>query len=198
MTEVVMTQSLAGRTALRSTTPSPSVRDGEARVLEGTLDETVTAIEGCGDRAVAIPADLEDRHQRDSLIDKVADAGDGIDILVNNAGFADYSPIESMSTTTFDRTVEHYLTVGPSTAIMTPGAAALLPEGYETEPVEYLAQTVLEMVTLPAAERTGLLAFSLHFPYASETPVMTLDGRSELPRREPPAWTNPNIKPEVL
>lgn len=86
-------------------------------------------------------------------------------------------------------------TVGPSTAIMTPGAAALLPEGYETEPVEYLAQTVLEMCTAPAAERTGLVTFSLHYPWAAEIPVMTLDGKSELPRREPPAWSNPNIKP---
>ncbi|MGW4119595.1 SDR family NAD(P)-dependent oxidoreductase [Nocardia sp. NPDC004711] len=86
--------------------------------------------------------------------------------------------------------------VGPSTAIMTPGAAALLPAGYETEPVEYLAQTVLEMCALPAAERTGLVAFSLHFPYATKTPVMSLDGGAELPRREPPAWANPNILPE--
>ncbi|MEU1525461.1 SDR family NAD(P)-dependent oxidoreductase [Nocardia rhamnosiphila] len=86
--------------------------------------------------------------------------------------------------------------VGPSTAIMTPGAAALLPDGYDTEPVEYLAQTVLEMTTVPAAERTGLLAFSLHYPYATGTPVMSLDGRTELPRREPPAWSNPHIIPE--
>ncbi len=89
-------------------------------------------------------------------------------------------------------------TVGPSTAIMTPGASALLPEGYDTEPVEYLAQTVLEMCTLPAAERTGLVAFSLHFPYATQTPVMSLDGTTELPRRQPPAWANPNILPEGM
>ncbi|MEU1953562.1 SDR family NAD(P)-dependent oxidoreductase [Nocardia rhamnosiphila] len=88
--------------------------------------------------------------------------------------------------------------VGPSTAIMTPGAAALLPGGYETEPVEYLAQTVLEMSTAPAAERTGLVAFSLHYPYVTNTPVMSLDGRTELPRREPPAWANPNIRPEGI
>ncbi|MGW4068099.1 SDR family NAD(P)-dependent oxidoreductase [Nocardia grenadensis] len=88
--------------------------------------------------------------------------------------------------------------VGPSTAIMTPGAAALLPDGYETEPVEYLAQTVLEMSTAPATERTGLVAFSLHYPYATNTPVMSLDGRTELPRREPPAWANPNIRPEGI
>ncbi|AXK89223.1 SDR family NAD(P)-dependent oxidoreductase [Nocardia farcinica] len=86
--------------------------------------------------------------------------------------------------------------VGPSTAILTPGAATLLPEGYETEPVEYLAQTVLEMCTAPAADRTGLVAFSLHYPYATGTPVLSLDGRTELPRREPPAWANPNILPE--
>lgn len=88
--------------------------------------------------------------------------------------------------------------VGPSTAIRTPGAAALLPEGYETEPVEYLAQTVLEMCTAPAAERTGLIAFSLHYPWATETVVRTLDGRDELPRREPPSWSNPNIRPAGL
>ena len=88
--------------------------------------------------------------------------------------------------------------VGPSTAIMTPGAAALLPEGYETEPVEYLAETVLAMCQLPAAERTGHVAFSLHYPWSQGLPVMTLDGRTELPRREPPAWTNPNILPAGL
>ncbi|MFQ6230080.1 SDR family NAD(P)-dependent oxidoreductase [Nocardia sp. NPDC002869] len=88
--------------------------------------------------------------------------------------------------------------VGPSTAIMTPGAAALLPDGYDTEPVEYLAQTVLEMSTAPATERTGLVAFSLHYPYVTNTPVMSLDGRTELPRREPPAWANPNIRPEGI
>ncbi|TYQ10293.1 UNVERIFIED_ORG: hypothetical protein L601_002600000560 [Gordonia westfalica J30] len=88
--------------------------------------------------------------------------------------------------------------VGPSTAIMTPGAQALLPDGYDTEPVEYLAQTVLEMCTEPAADRTGLVAFSLHYPWATNTPVRGLDGRDELPRREPPAWSNPNICPTGL
>src|SRR5690606_42164244 len=68
----------------------------------------------------------------------------------------------------------------------TPGAAALLPEGYETEPPEYLAQTVLEMCTLPAAERTGLVGFSLHFPWSQGISVKSLDGKDELPRREPP------------
>ncbi|MBT2272022.1 SDR family NAD(P)-dependent oxidoreductase [Rhodococcus qingshengii] len=295
-----MTQRLAGKTALvtgssrgigrgiaqrlaaegaavvvtaRGTTASPSLREGQAELLPGTLDETVALIESAGGRAVAIPADLEDAEQREQLVAKVVKTFGGIDILVNNAGFADYNVIELMEDATFDRTVEHYLkvpfvlsraaiphmrkqgagwivnigsstgldpirpfreynktsgdviygsikaaqhrftqglaaelvddniavnSVGPSTAIMTPGAAALLPDGYETEPVEYLAQTVLEMSTLPAAERTGLVAFSLHYPYATNTAVMSLDGKTTLARREPPAWSNPNIKPEGL
>ncbi|MBF6079533.1 SDR family NAD(P)-dependent oxidoreductase [Nocardia beijingensis] len=255
----------------RALDPSPSVRDGEAHVLTGTLAETVRLIEAAGGTAIAIPADLEDAEQRAGLVDRVAAALGGLDILVNNAGFADYSAIETMSDATFHRTVQHYLevpfvltraaiphlrergggwivnigsstglspirpfreynktsgdvvyasvkaalhrftqglaaellddgiavnAVGPSTAIMTPGAAALLPEGYETEPVEYLAQTVLEMCTLPAPDRTGLVAFSLHYPYATKTPVRSLDGRTELPQRKPSDWTNPNILPE--
>ncbi|EGD53411.1 SDR family NAD(P)-dependent oxidoreductase [Gordonia neofelifaecis] len=85
--------------------------------------------------------------------------------------------------------------VGPSTAVRTPGAAALLPDGYECEPVEYLAQTVREMCVVPAAERTGLVAFSLHYPWSTGTTVRTLDGTGELPPLEPPAWSNPNIVP---
>ncbi|MGE2723882.1 SDR family NAD(P)-dependent oxidoreductase [Mycolicibacterium pulveris] len=85
--------------------------------------------------------------------------------------------------------------VGPSTAIRTPGAASLIPESFPTEPVEYLAETVLAMCHLPAAERTGLVAFSLHYPWSQGLPVHSLDGRTVLPPLEPPATANPNIKP---
>jgi 3-oxoacyl-[acyl-carrier protein] reductase len=85
--------------------------------------------------------------------------------------------------------------VGPSTAIRTPGAAALIPADFPTEPVEYLAETVLAMCHLPAAERTGLVAFSLHYPWAQRLPVHTLDGATVLPPLEPPATANPNILP---
>lgn len=83
--------------------------------------------------------------------------------------------------------------VGPSTAIRTPGAESLLPAGYDAEPVDYLAQTVLEMCTEPAAERTGLVAFSLHYPWATEIAVKSVDGRTELPPLAPPEWANPHI-----
>ncbi len=85
--------------------------------------------------------------------------------------------------------------VGPSTAVRTPGAAQLIPESFPTEPVEYLAETVLAMCHLPAAERTGLVAFSLHYPWSQRLPVHTLDGKSELPPLEPPITANPNIQP---
>jgi 3-oxoacyl-[acyl-carrier protein] reductase len=84
--------------------------------------------------------------------------------------------------------------VGPSTAVRTPGASALIPDTFFTEPVEYLAETVLAMCHLPAAERTGLVAFSLHYPWSQQLPVHSLDGKFELPPLEPPATANPNIQ----
>jgi 3-oxoacyl-[acyl-carrier protein] reductase len=83
--------------------------------------------------------------------------------------------------------------VGPSTAIRTPGAAQLIPDDFPTEPVEYLAETVLSMCHLPAAERTGLVAFSLHYPWAQRLPVHSLDGAVLLEPLKPPASANPNV-----
>lgn len=85
--------------------------------------------------------------------------------------------------------------VGPSSAVRTPGASQLIPESFPTEPVEYLAETVLAMCHRPAAERTGLVAFSLHYPWSQNLPVYSLDGSTELPRLEPSATANPNILP---
>ena len=85
--------------------------------------------------------------------------------------------------------------LGPSTAIRTPGADALIPAEYPTEDVAYLAESVLAMCYLPAAERTGLVAFSMHFPHYHNIEVHSLDGKTVLPRAEPPAWSNPKINP---
>lgn len=85
--------------------------------------------------------------------------------------------------------------VGPSSAIRTPGAAQLIPDDFPTEPVEYLAETVLAMCHLPAAERTGLVAFSMHYPWSQHLAVHTLDGKTVLPALEPPATANPHIEP---
>lgn len=85
--------------------------------------------------------------------------------------------------------------VGPSTAVRTPGASQLIPDTFPTEPVEYLAETVLAMCHRPAAERTGLVAFSLHYPWSQKLTVKSLDGSTVLPPLEPPATANPNILP---
>jgi 3-oxoacyl-[acyl-carrier protein] reductase len=85
--------------------------------------------------------------------------------------------------------------VGPSTAVRTPGAARLIPDAFPTEPVEYLAETVLAMCHLPAAERTGLVAFSLHYAWSQQLPVHSLDGARLLPPLQPPGTANPNIAP---
>lgn len=83
--------------------------------------------------------------------------------------------------------------VGPSTAISTPGADRFTPEDYPTEPVEYLTETVLAMSHLPAAERTGLITHSLHFPYREKLPVYSLDGKEQLPPPQIPAYAHPDI-----
>jgi NAD(P)-dependent dehydrogenase (short-subunit alcohol dehydrogenase family) len=88
--------------------------------------------------------------------------------------------------------------VGPSTAVRTPGAAQLIPDSFPTEPVEYLAETVLAMCHRPAAECTGLVAFSLHYPWTQGLPVRSLDGTSLLPPLAPPDTANPNIRPAGL
>ncbi|OBH58205.1 SDR family NAD(P)-dependent oxidoreductase [Mycobacterium sp. E2479] len=85
--------------------------------------------------------------------------------------------------------------VGPSSAVKTPGAAELIPVTFPTEPVEYLAETVLAMCHLPAVERTGLVAFSLHYPWAQQLPVHSLDGLELLPPLKPPQTANPNVLP---
>lgn len=85
--------------------------------------------------------------------------------------------------------------VGPSTAIRTPGAAEFIPTDYPTEDVEYLAETVLAMCHLPAAQRTGLITYSMHFPHHHELEVRSLDAKTVFPRREPPAWSDPQINP---
>lgn len=51
------------------------------------------------------------------------------------------------------------------------------------------------MCHAPAAERTGLVAFSLHYPWSQQLTVHSLDGRTVLPPLEPPAAANPNILP---
>lgn len=83
--------------------------------------------------------------------------------------------------------------IGPSTAIRTPGTDSLIPADFPTEDVAYLAESVLAMCHLPAAERTGLIGYSMHIPWHYDIEVRSLDGRTALPRQAPPEWTHPAI-----
>lgn len=85
--------------------------------------------------------------------------------------------------------------IGPSTAIRTPGADNLIPAEFPTEDVAYLAESVLAMSHLPAAQRTGLIGYSMHIPWHFGIEVRSLDGQTVLPRQEPPAWSHPAISP---
>ncbi len=83
--------------------------------------------------------------------------------------------------------------IAPSTAIATPGAARYIPRDYPTEDVAYLAECALQLSYLPAAQRTGLLTYSMHFPATARFRVRSLDGKRELPPAVPPAGSHPAI-----
>jgi len=83
--------------------------------------------------------------------------------------------------------------IAPSTAIATPGAARYIPSGYPTEDVAYLAECALQLCHLPAAERTGLVTHSMHFPAAAKFRVLSPDGKRELPPAVPPEASHPAI-----
>jgi len=255
-------------TARSMESAATSIRSNTERVIPGTLAETKALIEQAGGKAIAIAADLENPAERDSLVDRAAQAAGGLDILVNNAGYADYCRMEHMSLETFDRTIDHYFRVpfvlskaaiphmkakgagwivnvgsttalaprkpyrpqqkaggeliyasckaalnrfsqglaaelldyniavnviGPSTAIRTPGATDLIPEGYDTEDPAYLAEAALALCYLPAAERSGLVTYSMHYPHHLNIQVKSLDGKTDLPHKTPPDWAHPLI-----
>lgn len=81
----------------------------------------------------------------------------------------------------------------PSTGIRTPGASRYIPEDYPTEPSDYLAETVLQLCHLPAAERSGLIAHSLHFPLRHGFVVRSLDGKRTLPPPTIPDYAHPDL-----
>jgi NAD(P)-dependent dehydrogenase (short-subunit alcohol dehydrogenase family) len=64
-----------------------------------------------GGRAIPLAADLEKAADRDSLIERAANAAGGLDILINNAGMAHYATVEKMPLDMFELTIDHYLRV---------------------------------------------------------------------------------------
>jgi NAD(P)-dependent dehydrogenase (short-subunit alcohol dehydrogenase family) len=85
--------------------------------------------------------------------------------------------------------------IGPTGAISTPGADRYIPEGYPTEPVEYLAEAALALCHLPAKERTGLVTYSLQLPLALGLDCVDLDTGKALPAPVIPDYAHPDIMP---
>ncbi len=83
--------------------------------------------------------------------------------------------------------------VGPTMAVVTPGSAEFLDDRAAKEDPAYIAAAVLDMCYLPAAERTGLIAHSVHYTHAENVRVMSLDGKTQLPNIAPSPNSNPNI-----
>jgi NAD(P)-dependent dehydrogenase (short-subunit alcohol dehydrogenase family) len=60
--------------------------------LPGSVGEAVEAIRAAGGRAVAVPADLSDPAQVDTVVSRAEEALGPVDTLVNNAGVNFYGP----------------------------------------------------------------------------------------------------------
>lgn len=83
--------------------------------------------------------------------------------------------------------------VAPTSAISTPASDRYIPDGYPTENVGYMAETMLALCHLPAKERTGLLAHSLNFPLALGLTAIDLDSGEPLPPPDLPDYAHPDI-----
>ena len=84
--------------------------------------------------------------------------------------------------------------VAPSTAISTPASDRYIPADYPTERVEYLAEVAYELCHRPAAERTGLLAHSMHFAHAKGLTVRGFDDGEPLPPAQIPEYAHPDVR----
>lgn len=71
----------------------------------GPLDDTVAAIAADGGRAVAVPADLADDDQLDTVVDRCVEALGGLDVVVSNAGRAEHLPVAELDRARFDALV---------------------------------------------------------------------------------------------
>jgi 3-oxoacyl-[acyl-carrier protein] reductase len=76
---------------------------------DDALREVVDEIEGIGQRAWALPADVTDEEQVRSMVAKLLDQAGRIDVLVTNAGIADVVPLVDMSAEVWDRMIAVHL-----------------------------------------------------------------------------------------
>ncbi|MEX2561512.1 MAG: SDR family NAD(P)-dependent oxidoreductase [Pirellulales bacterium] len=82
-------------------------REGAALVLAARsrdqLDAAADEVTGLGAPVLAVPADVTDERQVESLFARAVERFDGLDLLVNNAGAFDGGPIDQLSTEAWDK-----------------------------------------------------------------------------------------------
>jgi citronellol/citronellal dehydrogenase len=78
-----------------------TVAAGEAP-LPGSIEETAGAIRASGGRAVAVPADLSDPDDVETIVERSTEALGPVDILVNNAGVNFYGPALEVTPRKYD------------------------------------------------------------------------------------------------
>ena len=70
------------------------------------IDETAHEVERRGRRALAVPTDVSDYAQVETLVARTVDALGGLDILVNNSGIAGVHPVAEMPPEVFVQTLQ--------------------------------------------------------------------------------------------
>ena len=70
------------------------------------VDETRSALEAQGVRAVGRACDVRRYDDVRALVDHVADAASGLDVLVNNAGVGVFAPVSELSPDQWDQVIE--------------------------------------------------------------------------------------------
>ena len=68
-------------------------------------EKTVSEVKALGHRSLAVPADVSNESEVNTMVDKVVKEMGGIDILVNNAGFGYPILVEDMTAEEWRRTI---------------------------------------------------------------------------------------------
>jgi NAD(P)-dependent dehydrogenase (short-subunit alcohol dehydrogenase family) len=79
-----------------------TLREGDHRLLSGSLNATVASIGEAGGRSIAVPADVSREEDCQRLVKAAEDTYGTVDILVNDAALTYYAPI-------IDYNVKHWV-----------------------------------------------------------------------------------------
>jgi len=79
-----------------------TVKEGDHKLLKGSLMTTVSEIEASGGTALMVPTDLSREENCIQLIARAREAFGPVDVLINNAAVSYFIPIKDMTTKQWD------------------------------------------------------------------------------------------------